>query len=174
MAIDVSTAAGSLIVTILRTLHIVLGLVWVGAALLVTLYIEPTAEQSGAEGRDFLRALYRTTSFPRLIPASAIITTIAGLLLYAMLSYHEAMSNAMGIMITIGAAFGLLAFLHGIFAVWRPAGEFAGLLKAGAADEPSLTQLDDKIQRNGRISMWLALISLLLMAGARYAGPLFG
>lgn len=174
MAIDVSTASGSLIVTILRTLHIVFGLVWVGAALLMTLYIEPTADRSGAHGRSFLVSLYRFSNFPRLIPAAAVVTTIAGLLLYVMLSYHQAMSNVMGMMITIGAAFGLLAFLHGSFAVWRPAGQFAGQLKADAADESTLAQLDAKIRRNGRISMWLALISLVLMAGARYVGPVFG
>lgn len=30
------------------------------------------------------------------------------------------------------------------------------------------------MRRNGRVSMWLALVSLILMAGARYAGPIFG
>ena len=29
------------------------------------------------------------------------------------------------------------------------------------------------MRRNGRVSMWLALASLALMAGARYAGPIF-
>lgn len=174
MAIDVSTTGGSLIVTVLRTLHIAFGLVWVGAALLMTYYIEPAAGKSGAEGRGFLRELYRSTGLSRLIPTSAVITTVAGLLLYAMLSYHEAMSNAMGMAITLGAGFGLLAFLHGIFAVWRPAGQFAGQLNAGAADESTLAQLEDKIRRNGRVSMWLALVSLVLMAGARYIGPVLG
>ena len=104
MAIDVSSAGGALLITILRALHIVCGLVWVGAALLMTIYIEPTAERAGADGRRVLRALYRTTSFSRLVPASAIITTVAGLLLYEMLSYSAAISTATGMTITIGAA----------------------------------------------------------------------
>ena len=31
--------------------------------------------------------------------------------------------------------------------------------------------LEGKLRTNGRISMWLALVSLALMAGARYIGP---
>ena len=158
----------------MRALHIVCGLVWVGAALLMTIYIEPSAERAGADGKRLLRALYRTTSFPRLVPASAIITTVAGLLLYEMLSYSAAISTATGLTITIGAGFGLLAFLHGLFAVWRPTGQLARQLKAGETAESSLTGLEDKIRRNGRVSMWLALISLVLMAGARYIGPVLG
>ncbi len=169
---DVSTAGGALVVTILRLLHIVAGLIWVGAALLMSLYIEPAADQSGAEGRGFLRNLYRGASLLRLIPLSAIITTVAGLLLYGLLSYHEAMSSGMGIVLTLGSLFGLLAFAHGWFAVWRSAGRYAELLDADETDE--LKQLEAKMRRNGRISMWLALVSLILMAGARYIGPILG
>ena len=37
-----------------------------------------------------------------------------------------------------------------------------------------LAELEAKLRRNGRISMWLALISLALMAGARYISPVLG
>ena len=171
---DVSTAGGALAITVLRLLHIVPGLIWVGAALLMSFYIEPTARSSGAEGSRFLRALYRNSSFPRLIPLSALVTTIAGLLLYGMLSYHEAMSSAMGLILTIGALFGLLAFAHGYFAVWRRAGASRRLLADEGVEEDALAEVEDRMRRNGRVSMWLALVSLILMAGARYAGPIFG
>lgn len=174
MAIDVSSAGGALLITILRALHIIFGLVWVGAALLMTVYIEPTAERAGADGKRVLRALYAGTNLSRLVPAAAIITTVAGLLLYEMLSYSAAMSTASGLTITIGAAFGLLAFLHGLFAVWRPAIQLSSQLKAGETGESTLTSLEDKIRRNGRVSLWLALTSLVLMAGARYIGPVLG
>ena len=170
---DLSSAGGALLITILRLLHIVAGLVWVGAALLMSLYIEPTSETVGADGKKFLRSLYGNTSLPRLIPLSAIVTTLAGLLLYGMLTYHEAMSTAMGIILTLGALFGLLAFGHGYFTVWRGAGHYAGLVQADGAEEQTLAQLEEKMRRNGRVSMWLALVSLVLMAGARYAGPIF-
>ena len=171
---DISTASGALIITALRTLHIVAGLIWVGAAIVMSCHIEPALERAGAGGSPFLRALYGNTSFPRLIPLSAFITTVAGLLLYGLMSYHEAMSSSMGMVITLGALFGLLAFGHGYFAVWRGAGRFAAIIASENADEAALKQLQDKLRRNGRVSMWLAVVSLVLMAGARYIGPVLG
>ena len=47
---DVSTAGGALLITVLRLLHIVGGLIWVGAALVMSFYIEPALERAGAEG----------------------------------------------------------------------------------------------------------------------------
>ncbi len=171
---DVSTAGGALAISVLRLLHIVAGLIWVGAALLMSLTIEPTVQSSGAEGSRFLRALYRDSGWPRLIPLSALVTTIAGLLLYGMLSYHEAMSSAMGLILTIGALFGLLAFAHGYFAVWRRMGAYRRLLADEDVKADTLAGIEERMRRNGRVSMWLALVSLVLMAGARYAGPIFG
>ena len=170
---DISTASGALIISLLRLLHIAAGFIWVGAALLMSFYIEPIADSFGAEGGRFLRALHSKTSFPRLIPLSALVTTVAGLLLYGLLSYHEAMSSAMGVILSLGALFGLLAFGHGYFTVWRRSGEYAGLAGMNEADGEALAQLEAKMRRNGRVSFWLALVSLVLMAGARYAGPIF-
>jgi len=170
---DISTASGALIITLLRLLHIVAGLIWVGSAMMLSFYIEPMVRDPAAEGDRFLRALYSRTSFPRLIPLSAVVTTVAGLLLYSLLSYHEAMSSAMGLILTVGSLFGLLAFGHGYFTVWRQSGRYAQLAGANGAGGEALAQLEAKMRRNGRISMWLALVSLILMAGARYAGPVF-
>ncbi|MCY3779073.1 MAG: hypothetical protein OXG78_02075 [Chloroflexi bacterium] len=170
---DISTASGALIISLLRLLHIIAGLIWVGSALMLSYYIEPTARAPAADGEGFLRALYSKSSFPRLIPLSAVVTTVAGLLLYSLLSYHEAMSSAMGIILTIGSLFGLLAFGHGYFTVWRQNGRYARLAGAEGAGGEALARLEAKMRRNGRVSLWLALISLILMAGARYAGPIF-
>ncbi len=165
---DLSSAGGALIVTILRLLHIVGGLVWVGAAIVMSFYIEPVLAKAGADGRRIARGLYSETSFPSLIPLSALVTTVAGLLLYGMLSYHEALSSGMGLVLTLGALIGLLAFGHGWFAVWRPASQYAAFSELDADEQEAL---EGKLRTNGRISMWLALVSLALMAGARYIGP---
>lgn len=171
---DISTASGALIITVLRLLHIVAGLIWVGAAIVMSCYIEPALERAGAGGSPFLRALYGDASFPRLIPLAALVTTVAGLLLYGLMSYHEAMSSSMGMVLSLGALFGLLAIGHGYFAVWRGAGRFATMAASDTPDDAALAQLQDKLRRNGRISMWLAVVSLVLMAGARYIGPVLG
>lgn len=168
---DVSSSGGALLVSILRLLHIVGGLIWVGAALVMSFYIEPALKQAGAAGSGILHKLYRQTNYARLIPLSALVTTVAGLLLYGALSYHETLSSSMGVILSLGAFVGLLAFLHGWFAVWRPAGQYAEMSES-RTDE--ISALEAKMRRNGRISMWLALSSLVLMAGARYIGPVLG
>lgn len=170
---DISSAGGALVISVLRLSHIVAGMIWVGAAIMMSFYVEPAAQRSGGDGVGFLRALYSKTNFPRMVPGAAIITTLAGLLLYGMMSYHETMHSAMGMSITLGALVGLLAFGHGFFALWRSAGHYGDLLTSGAADEADLQALEDKLRRNGRVSMWLALVSLVLMAGARYISPIF-
>ena len=171
---DISSGGGALIISVLRLLHIVAGLIWVGAAIMMSFFVEPAAQRSGGDGVRFLRAFYGKTNYSRMIPLAAVITTLAGVLLYGMMSYHETMNSAMGMTITLGALFGLLAFGHGFFALWRSTGHYGDLVKSGEADEGSLQALEDKLRRNGRISMWLALVSLVLMAGARYIEPLFG
>ena len=157
---DISTASGALIITVLRLLHIVAGLIWVGAAILMSCYIEPALERAGAGGSPFLRALYRDSSFPRLIPLSALITTVAGLLLYGLMSYHEAMSSSMGMVLTLGALFGLLAFGHGYFAVWRGCRpprrdgrkRNAGRSRAGAAPRQDAAQRARQHVAGGRLT----------------------
>ncbi|MDE2821398.1 MAG: hypothetical protein OXI40_16830 [Chloroflexota bacterium] len=171
---DISSGGGALIISVLRLLHIVAGMIWVGAAIMMSFYVEPASERSGGAGARFLRDLYGKSNYARMIPVAAIITTLAGLLLYGMMSYHETMNSAMGMSITLGALFGLLAFGHGFFALWRSAGQYSDLAKSGDGDEAALQALEDKLRRNGRIGMWLALVSLVLMAGARYISPLFG
>ena len=145
-----------------------------GAAIVMSCYIEPALDGAGADGKPVLRRLYSESNLTSLIPLSALITTVAGLLLYGLMAYHEAMSSSMGLVLTLGALVGLLAFGHGFFAVWRSAGRFAAMATSDSADEATLTQLQDKLRRNGRVSMWLAVVSLVLMAGARYIGPILG
>ncbi len=171
---DISSGSGALIISVLRLLHIVAGVIWVGAAVMMSFYVEPASQRTGGDGARFLRDLYGKSNYSRMIPLAAIITTLAGLLLYGMMSYHETMNSAMGMSITLGALFGLLAFGHGFFALWRSAGQYGDLVKSGDGDEGTLQALEDKLRRNGRVSMWLAVVSLVLMAGARYISPLFG
>ncbi len=173
MEIDVSTMGGALLISVLRLLHIVGGLIWVGAALMMSFFIEPAAAKAGADGSRFLRALYRSGKWTWFIPAAALVTTLAGLLLYELLSYSAALRSWPGLVITTGSIFGMLAFLHGLFAPWRLGIRYARA--AGkAVDEEKLTELEAKLRRNGRVSMCLALVSLLLMASARYIGPVLG
>ena len=143
------------------------------------MYVEPALERSGVDTSKFMRALYTRTGFDKLMPIVALTTTIAGVLLYGMLSYHTALSTGAGIVLTVGAVFGLLAFGHGAGALGRMSNQYIALVKEAGenpndAQQKSLTEMEDKLRRHGRISMWLGVIALVLMASARYVSPILG
>lgn len=180
---DLSTGGGALAITVFRLLHIVAGVLWVGSAVLLSFYIEPAVEKLGLDGSKFMRTLFTKTGYVKLMPIVAITTTVAGLVLYWMVTDGFAsvdyMRSGQGIVLSIGVLFGLLAFGHGFAAMGRLSGKYVAMLNE-AGDNPSaeqqsdITALEAKLRRNGKISMWLGVFALLFMAGARYVNPLFG
>lgn len=177
---DLSTSGGAIFITIFRLLHIVAGVLWVGAGVMVSLYFEPALKKAGVSRSKVLRALYVETGFDKLMPIVAITTTVAGLVLYWLVSggFSAAwMRSGQGIVLGIGVVFGLLAFGHGMGSLGPKSGKYVKLSKE-AGDNPTpeqqeqLTALEDRLSRGGKVSMWLAVIALIFMAGARYVGPL--
>ena len=174
---DLTSTGGIIAITIFRLLHIVAGVIWVGAGVLVSMYLEPALERSGVDTTKFMRALYTRTGYTKLMPAVAITTTVAGVILYWMVtngfSDVDFMRSGKGIVLGIGALIGLLAFGHGGGAMGRMTGQYVEMLNE-AGDDPtgeqqqSLTELEGKLRRHGRISMWLAVAAVVFMAGARY------
>lgn len=175
-------SGSAVLVTILRVIHIVAGVIWVGAGILLSMYIEPAIEKMGGDGRKFMKTLYTQTPFDKLMPIVALSTTVAGLILYYFVSggfSPDYMRSGQGIVLSIGALFGLLAFGHGAFALGRLNGVYIAKSKEAGespteAQNQELLELEAKLRRHGRISMWLAVIALLGMAGARYVGPILG
>lgn len=174
---DLTSTGGIIAITVLRLLHIVAGVIWVGAGVALSMYIEPALEKSGVNTTHFLRALYTRTGFDKLMPIVAVITTVAGIILYGIVSNGfsdvDFMRSGKGIVLGIGALFGLMAFGHGGGALGPMTGKYNKLVNE-AGDNPteeqqqSLTDLEAKLRRHGRISMWLAVVAVVFMAGARY------
>jgi len=178
---DLSTAGGALVITVFRLLHIIAGMIWIGSAIMLSMYIEPVLARSGVDTRKFLSHLYGKSGFDKLMPAVAILTTVAGLVLYYLVtngfSDSGFMRSGQGIVLSIGALFGLLAFGHGGGALGPMTGKYNKLVQE-AGDNPTdeqnaaLTAMEAKLSRHGKISMWLAVIALVFMAGARYVNPI--
>jgi|GEM_PF-278638 len=179
--IDLSTGGGAIFITIIRLLHIIAGVIWVGAGIMLSMYIDPVLKSSGIDSSKFMRALYTKSGFDKLMPIVAIVTTVAGLILYWMVSDGFAsvdyMRSGQGIVLGIGVVFGLLAFGHGFMALGSQSRKYVKLVNE-SGDTPTsdqqeaLTALEAKLMRNGKISMWLGVLALIFMAGARYVNPL--
>ncbi len=180
---EAGTAGWAIIVTILRLLHIVAGVIWVGAGITVSMYLEPALTKSGVDSGKVMRTLYTKTSFDKLMPIVSIITTVAGLILYYMVSNGFSdvnyMKSGQGIVLSIGALAGLAAFGHGFATLGKYSRRYAALI-AEAGNNPSdeqlksLNELEAKLTLHGKMSMWMGVVAVVFMAGARHIGPLFG
>lgn len=181
--IDISTPIGAIIITILRLSHIIAGVIWVGAGITLSLYVGPALGMSGVDAGKVMRTLYTKVNFDKVMVAASIITTVAGILLYYIVSNGFSDTNYMGsgqgIVLSIGALAGLAAFGHGFAVLGKLAREFRALAEE-AGDSPTDEQqkrfgeLSGKLMLHGKISMRLGVVAVVFMAGARYVGPLFG
>lgn len=158
-------------VIILRLLHIVAGVIWVGFGTATTVVLAPLAATMGNQGYEFLKAWLIKSHFSRIMPIASIITTLAGLILWALRFEMESMQYAGfasvgSIVLAIGSLFGLLAFGHGL-GLGAQTGHYAQLV-ATSKDEAAIRSAADKLLSSGKISTVLTIVAVVCMASARY------
>ena len=66
---------------LLRLLHILSGIFWVGAAYAMFVFLQPTAAATGREGQRFMLHLIRNRHLTDVVLGSAILTVAAGLIM---------------------------------------------------------------------------------------------
>jgi len=169
---------GVFVVLILRLLHIFGAFAWIGGGMFLTAVILPTVQAAGPDGGKFMQWVGRTGKLTSLFTGAALTTTIAGLiLLYPTSGGFSAawFGTTPGIVLSIGALFGLAAFFHGIFGAGAVARKTATLAKEMAARNgppaPEQIQMAQALgassARQARISLILGALALLFMAAAQ-------
>ncbi len=106
-----------LLVIILRLLHILGGVFWVGGALATNFFVGPTIGATGDAGKQFAGHLMSRTRFTAAMTGGAIVTVIAGFFLYGIDSawFSSAwQSSGPGIGFAIGALFALVGLVTGM------------------------------------------------------------
>ena len=163
----------------IRLVHIVFGVIWVGANVFLTLFVYPAAKKSGKAGNEFLKILPKTNNMPMLMTLSGLITIVSGIwMIYYFsggfnLSYFN---STFGKCILTGGILTIIAFLNGVFVV-RQAG--LKLDKIGEELEKSnesptleviknIEVLSNKIIKATVFEALLLLLATILMAIARY------
>ena len=168
---------GTLYITLLRIIHIFAAVAWVGGGIFLTSILSPTVQAAGPDGGRFMMRLASFGRMSRVLTVSSLLTVLAGLLLFWPTSGHlnpQWLSSAHGIVLTIGAILGILAFLHGAFVAGRATNEMGVvaneiLAKQGPPAPEKLQQaqlLGAKLGRNAIISVTLGSLALLCMAAA--------
>lgn len=106
------------LIIFLRLLHIVAGVFWVGAALMVTFFISPTVGATKEAGQGFMRHFMGNTKFNLVMWTSVITTVVAGATLYWLDSdglTSAWMHSGPGIGFGVAAGFAFLGLIAGVF-----------------------------------------------------------
>jgi len=167
-----------IVLSILRLTHIFSGMIWLGLGVSGALIVHPVAKSLGEKGDEFMRRYYAYSIVNRVFPAAAILTTLAGLIMWpARVDGMDfaGFGNTGDIVMITGALFGLLAFGHGAAATGRFSDAYGKLAQAiEESDSPSDTQLSElatlraKVFIHSNISVVLTIIAAVAMSGARY------
>lgn len=162
---------------ILRLIHILSGTVWVGAAIFITLFLEPTVRAAGAEGGRFMERLVTQTPLPKYMAAASLLTVVTGLGLYSLdaSSAQNWVLSQEGLIFSLGSLAGIVAFVTGLFVISPTTARIGALgsemaMAGGPPSEVHLTEmssLQGRAMRFGRIELVLMVISVAGMAGAR-------
>ena len=118
----------AIVLFLLRAIHVVGGVLWVGGVVLVTLFLLPATQSLGPGAQPVMQFIMGRRKLPVYFMLLGILTTLAGVLL---MMRNISLSNGlwarspMGIGISVGAAAAILALLVGML-VSAPAAKRLG------------------------------------------------
>ncbi|MEW6403498.1 MAG: hypothetical protein AB1649_17005 [Chloroflexota bacterium] len=160
---------------LLRVIHIVGGIFWVGGTLIMTFFIAPTIGATADAGQRFVGYLMNDLKFSARMSAAAGLTIAAGFILYWIDSNgftSEWMDTGAGTGFGIGAAFALVGFVFGSL-IGRTTKSMAQLgaqfqSKPTEAQLGQMQALRKKQATYSSISASTLVIAVIFMAIARY------
>jgi uncharacterized membrane protein len=164
---------------LLRVIHIVAGVGWVGGAAIHTLFIEPSARATAPESGRFVQYLMGQRRFSIFMAVTSGLTVLAGGLLFWRSSggFQWAwIASGPGVVFSLGSIIGIAVYFIGLAMIKPRADRIAALGQAVAAaggrpapeQAAELQRLDRELGAIGRVDFALLLASLLAMATARY------
>ena len=166
-------------ILILRLVHVLGGMFWVGTALFTTLFLVPALTSAGPAAGQVFAGLQRRKLYLAL-PLTAILTIASGMRLMMIVSGGSPayFASVPGRTYALAGLLAILAFLLSLL-VARPAAIRSGRLSASLAtatesDHAAITAELARLSRRGGTATAIATVMLLLtaagMAVARYLG----
>jgi len=167
-------------IELLRLLHIVGGVLWVGALVLLAFFITPAAGALGPAGGAMMNQLSTVQKMPQYIMGTAIVAVLAGLALFGLdasgTGGHAWMRSGMGMTLGVGGLIAIIALIMGVTTAVplarRLGARAAAMAQAGrppSEAEQAAFQADfARLSRLTRTGAILVLIATAAMALARY------
>jgi hypothetical protein len=164
------------LIWLLRIIHIVGGVFWVGGTLMMTFFIGPTIGATADAGQRFVSHLMNNLKFSNRMSAAAGATVLAGVILYALdaRAGETWVRSGMGIGLSIGAGFAIIGFIFGILigrtttAMARLGAQFQG--RPTDHQMAQMLTLRKQQATYSTISAAALIVAVAFMAIARYLG----
>jgi uncharacterized membrane protein len=174
---------GRLLMTVLRLVHILGGIFWLGATLVTAGFLVPAMRATGGEGTQFMSHVMQERRMQMYLSIAMVLTILSGLAMFGYLSSAGSgvwARSRMGTVLSVGAVLAIVASAAGSM-VARPASRKLSVVaqrmqtarSGGAAPIPAdvaeMQALQARIARTLSLVATLLVLSAATMAIARYA-----
>ena len=165
------------ITIILRLIHILAGIFWVGTAFLLAAFLIPTLRETGREGGRFMQHLMQQRRLQLFLGTAMLLTIVSGIAMYARVTaatHGSWAGTTQGIAYGIGGAAAIFGAAAGAVISGGAGRRMAALGPSVGAGGPSPEQQLEMARLQGRMAFGTRLSAALLavaagsMAVARY------
>ena len=165
---------------VFRALHIAAGVAWAGSVFLFVVLIQPSAAAIGPAAGPFMMELLGRRKLVSWLLSLGGTTVVAGLLLYwrdanGLDGLGAFLPSKFGLILTIGAAAAITAFLIGLFGTRPNAARLLDLTSRVASGGPpapaiaqEITSVQARLKTLAQVALALIVVAVLAMATARY------
>jgi uncharacterized membrane protein len=165
---------------VLRFLHIVAGVLWVGSVFLFVGFIGPSAAQVGPSAGPLLHVAVKERKVVKAITWLGMTTVAAGWLMWFrdadQIGLNDWVTSSFGIGLTIGAILATVAFFTGYYGVGKNVERMVDLSdqirEAGRPpseeQQARIATLGATMKQHGQLDLVLLLLAVTCMATARY------
>jgi len=156
---------------VLRFAHVFFGALWVGMMAFQIFFLGPSLAEAGPAAGQVMAGLMKRR-IPVIMPLIALIALVSGMWLFMRLSGDNmavVWGSRMGKAFGSGGAIALLAFLIGVVAMRPIMMKSMTLMQSGdPAHRPEIQRLQARASTLGKLVSYMLLVTLGLMAVARY------
>jgi uncharacterized membrane protein len=163
---------------VLRIVHIVCGVLWVGGAALFFFYLEPAMNKLGPDAEKFVDEIINRRKAPIYFVAISTLTVVAGVILYWRDFGGIDTSSTFAVVLGFGGLAALIAWLGGNLLIPQTLGKLSAIAaEIKSAGGPPSAELMARMHATqeclrlvGAIDIILLGLSVAAMASARYLG----
>lgn len=161
---------------VLRIIHIVAGVLWVGGAGLFFFYLEPAINKLGPDAEKFVDEVINRRKAPIYFATTSTLTVVAGVILYLRDFGVTIATSPFGLALGLGGLAAFIAWLGGNLLIPRTLGQLMAVgaeMKASAGPPPPelvsrMHATQERLRLIGLVDIALLLFAVAAMAGARY------